>query len=306
MRRFLAGIAALALLAVAAAPVGAVTSPWTASPGQSVTYATSVQQPINADGSSVYKAARGVIPVQFSLQSGVGPFVFSSTAANPYSYLSYAPPTALTVAGITNLSANYLFTAGNCAGGAIRWSISTPSGHIFVYYGTAPNFTDCNGAASQSGTNMVSLSDLRFDTSQVGGTFYDSWANVLATYGTLSVNAVTLVVDANWAAGDQVITLSSATVNADTFTPAASSPLASTCNLPPATIKISYQATSISQPADETLVSAVNDSGTSFRIVGCKYIYNLSVSSLSGQGIYTVSAVINGTPATGSATFTLK
>ena len=286
--------------------MGAVTGPWTTYPAQTAVYGVNVQQPINADGTSVYKAARGVIPVQFSLQSGVGSLVFSSTTTNAYSYVSYAPPTALTVAGITNLSANYLFTFGNCAGGAIRWSISTPSGHIFVYYGTAPNFTDCNGAASQSGMNMVSLTDLRFDTSQVGGTFYDSWANVLATYGTLSVSAVTLAVDGGWAAGDQVVTLSSATVNADTFTPAAASPLAPTCNLPAATIKISHAATSTAIPVDEALVSAVNDNGTSFRIVDCKYMYNLAVSSLSGPGIYTVSAVVNGTPATGAATFALK
>jgi hypothetical protein len=38
----------------------------------------------------------------------------------------------------------------------------------------------------------------------------------------------------------------------------------------------------------------------------CVHMYNLAVSSLSGPGIYTVSAVINGTPATGAATFALK
>jgi len=37
-----------------------------------------------------------------------------------------------------------------------------------------------------------------------------------------------------------------------------------------------------------------------------KYMYNLATSSLSGVGTYTVTAVINGTPATNPATFDLK
>ena len=42
-----------------------------------------------------------------------------------------------------------------------------------------------------------------------------------------------------------------------------------------------------------------------FRVVDCKYMYNLATSSLSGVGTYTVKATIGGTTFT-VATFDLK
>jgi hypothetical protein len=48
------------------------------------------------------------------------------------------------------------------------------------------------------------------------------------------------------------------------------------------------------------------DNNEYFRIVDCKYMYNLATSSLSGTGTYKVEAVINGTPAGGAAYFDLK
>ncbi len=43
-----------------------------------------------------------------------------------------------------------------------------------------------------------------------------------------------------------------------------------------------------------------------FRQVDCKYIYNLDVSSLSGQGTYRVYARINGMNLSDPATFDLR
>src|SRR6188474_2708915 len=67
---------------------------WAAYPGQSTSYQTSVQQPINADGSSNFKSnGKAVIPVKFGLSQGTGPFVFESIGSdtsidNDYSFLS--------------------------------------------------------------------------------------------------------------------------------------------------------------------------------------------------------------------------
>jgi hypothetical protein len=43
-----------------------------------------------------------------------------------------------------------------------------------------------------------------------------------------------------------------------------------------------------------------------FRIVDCKYMYNLATSSLSGVGTYTVYVVINGVQAASPAGFDLR
>src|SRR5262249_26159665 len=166
-----------------------VTTPngtWDAYPGQSATYQAAVQQPINADGSSNFKAnGRAVIPVKFALFQGTGPFVFESIGsdtdtANDSSYVSFTPNTPVTFNDITALSAVYAFTEGNCHGGALRWQVRTsPTQAVFIYYGDYPNFTDCT-TNSQSGTNMINMADLRYDTTQYGGTFYDTYANAKA------------------------------------------------------------------------------------------------------------------------------
>ena len=46
-------------------------------------------------------------------------------------------------------------------------------------------------------------------------------------------------------------------------------------------------------PPNETPDNIQKDSGQYFRIVDCKYIYNLDISTLSGPGTYRVYANIN-------------
>jgi len=75
----------------------------------------------------------------------------------------------------------------------------------------------------------------------------------------------------------------------------------STCNLPPATIAL-YR-TSGSSPGliNESSYIAPADSGSSFRISSCQYVYNLDSKAL-GVGIYQVTISIN-SQQIGSATF---
>jgi len=48
------------------------------------------------------------------------------------------------------------------------------------------------------------------------------------------------------------------------------------------------------------------DNDSVFRVVDCKYMYNLDVRSLNGAGTYKVEAVIGGMPALGAAFFSLR
>jgi hypothetical protein len=309
----LAASAALLLPLLVVVPASAATAgTWFAYPGNVATYETAVQQPINLDGSSNFKSnGNAVIPVKFGLSAGSGPFVFESifsdtSADNDYSFLSFTPAAPLTFAELTELSANYLFTLGNCGGGALRWSVRVSSTQsVFIYYGALPNFTDCEGANNQSNVNMIGMSDLRYDTSQVGGTFYDSYANALALVGSTPIIRASLVLDGGWT-GDQRLTLSSATVNDNTFTPPAASPPVSTCDLPPAEIKVTKTSGTASGPVNDPVSIQPADNDGLFRIVDCKYMYNLATSSLSGIGRYEVEVVINGVPVPGVAFFDLR
>jgi hypothetical protein len=56
---------------------------------------------------------------------------------------------------------------------------------------------------------------------------------------------------------------------------------------------------------DPVSIQPPDDNGM-FRVVDCKYLYNLATSSLSGVGRYQVEVVIDGVPAPGSAFFDLR
>jgi len=301
------------------------TGSWVAYPGQQTIYQTQIKKPINADGSSIFaNDTTSVIPVQFGLLSGLGPFVFESiysdnpgNTADDYSYLSFAPSPAITFNQITTLKATYTFTLGDCHGGSLRWSVRTsPTQSVFIYYGAVPEFGNggVNGCTpsstlgvDQSGVNMIGQPDLRYDTSQyAGGTFYDSYSHAQTLVGTIPVTSATLVLDSGWA-GDQRLTLGPTTVNDNTFTPPSATALKSTCNLPAADIRVTKESgTPPLGVVNEPVSIQPADTNGHFRIVDCKYIYNLAVSSLSGDGEYKVEVVINGNPVPPGATFGLK
>src|SRR5678815_2468545 len=118
-----------------------------------------------------------------------------------------------------------------------RWSVRVSATQsVFIYYGDYPNFTNCT-TPTQSGANMINLADLRYDTSQVGGTFYDSYAHALSLVGGMAIVRASLVLDSGWV-GDQVLTLTSATVSSNTFVPSSGAG-SQTCDLPTASIPVS-------------------------------------------------------------------
>jgi hypothetical protein len=337
----LAGAFALCSGEVVGGPVWAQSTAgtWSHFPAQTPVFTAVVRPPIKANGTSVFNDG-SVIAVKFKLMTGSGVFLFESVWSNnfpeegesilddDYAALTFAPAGSLTFNDITNLTADYAFTMGNCQGGSLRWSVTFdlvgdnpfPPGEgepdprsndqsVFIYYGGHPNFTDCTtGADNQSGVNMIGLSDLRYDTSQVGGTFYDTYANAQTLVGTEPVVGVTLVVDSGWmqdefgAYKDQSVALTSAQVNDNVFVPVTGEPT-STCTLPPAAITVVED---INGPADPaTAQFRLNDSffGNTNQ---CTYTYNLVTSSLFGPGHYSVYVVIDNQAIQNPGQFTLE
>jgi len=298
---------------------------WGAYPGQSTTYGAVVQQPINADGSSNFKAnGKTVIPVKFALAQGTGAFVFESvfsdnpaTTANDFSFLSWRPSTPLTFADVTELSAIYAFTDGDCAGGSLRWSVrlndNGTNRNLDIHYQPGANgLSQQTCAPGTSGANLIASSDTiyvinNFTYAGSPYTFQSSYnttyTDVLGQLGSLPVVGMTLIVDSGWGAnGDQVVALTSATVGvgganaySETFTPQPSSPVAGTCPTQQATISITKIDGAPTGDVNEPTSIQPQDNNGIFRIVDCKYMYNLATSSLSGVGTYTVKATIDGT-----------
>jgi hypothetical protein len=77
-----------------------------------------------------------------------------------------------------------------------------------------------------------------------------------------------------------------------------------TCTLPPANIAVTRLTGTSPGTVDESLYEMAADSGTSFRISSCQYIYNLAARAL-GPGTYEVDIVI-ATQVVGSGFFALK
>ncbi|HEX4813534.1 MAG TPA: hypothetical protein VFV66_12370, partial [Nonomuraea sp.] len=57
---------------------------------------------------------------------------------------------------------------------------------------------------------------------------------------------------------------------------------------------------------NEPVTIQPGDDNGAFRVVDCHYMYNLAISSLDGPGTYEVSAVVDGVPADGEASFQLR
>lgn len=303
MRRVVAVLAAASLCLTLAGGAAAYTNyggGWEADPGQGASsFSASVQQPLNADGSSNFKAkGSGVIPVKFALTQGSGPFVFASylnaTDGPAYSNVVYTPQTTTTVSDVTNLSAVYDFTTGDCRGGSLRWQLNTTAGDVFVYFYQPNGVTSCTGSDSKSGTNILTIG-ANTDRDGAIGTYVD-WSAVLAdsTYANATINWAGLIIDSGWG-GDQVINLTSATFNGITFTVPGASAGTTVCPTAPATFSISKVDGSPSGAVNDVASIQPADNNSLYRIVDCKYMYNLAIGSLSGAGTYTVKATIGST-----------
>jgi hypothetical protein len=303
MRRLVAILAASSLCLMTVAAVSAYTNyggGWEADPGQGASsFSASVEQPLNADGSSNFKAkGSGVIPVKFALTQGTGPFVFASyldAADGPaYSNVVYTPETTTTVSQVTSLSAVYTFTTGDCLGGSLRWQLNTTAGDVFVYFYQPNGVTSCTGANSKSGTNILSIGGNTDRDGSIGS--YVDWSAVLAdpTYANATINWAGLIIDSGWG-GDQIINLTSASFNGITFTVPGASAGTTVCPTAPATFSISKVDGSPSGAVNDVASIQPSDNNSIYRIVDCKYMYNLAIGSLPGVGTYTVYATIAST-----------
>jgi hypothetical protein len=316
---------------------------WGAYPGQSTTYGAAVQQPINSDGSSNFKAnGKTVIPVKFALSQGTGPFVFESIGsdvgtANDYSLLQWqakATNGSFTLNQLTTLIANYQFTTGNCHAGSLRWTVTLQDGavqrNLDIHYQPGENsLSDQFCQTGTSGTNRVDVTSTDpyvvinqfiyagtpYTFTSANPVYNTTYSDALSQLGNLVVvqNGINLILDSGFA-GDQRLTLTSAAVGVgngaatpytETWTPLPASPMTTTCPTAEAKFTITKVDGLPSGDVNEPLTIQPQDNNGIYRIVDCKYMYNLATSSLSGVGTYTVKATIGSTTFT-VATFDLK
>lgn len=138
----------------------------------------------------------------------------------PHGGVSFQQPNGkLTFADIEQLSTDYNITEADCGGGSPRFSIGIDTdddgsvdGNVFVYIGPSPNYTGCDTGWQSTG-NLIQSAEPRFDTGQVGGTFYHTHADAVNLVGDDTVLYVDLVVDASWQFGVQTVLVDNVQVN---------------------------------------------------------------------------------------------
>jgi hypothetical protein len=132
--------------------------------------------------------------------------------------IDFDTPDGMTVSQLTNLSTDYMFTAGSCGGGSPRFQINVDGKNVFVYIGPPPNYTGCpTGIWSNTGNLLGGF----VDTSQLpGGTFYDTWAHFVSLYGSHLITGIQMVADGGWAVtgGTQTVQVDNVMINSTTYT----------------------------------------------------------------------------------------
>jgi hypothetical protein len=138
--------------------------------------------------------------------------------------IDFAVASGTTFADLDTLATEYNVTDDDCAAGSPRFQINVDTGsggvkNIFGYLGPEPNYTNC----PQNTWLMTDVLDgTRFlDTSQLpGGTFYDTYAHALATYGSYPVTGIQLVADSGYAFldGEQTVLVDNTNIDGTTYT----------------------------------------------------------------------------------------
>jgi len=150
-----------------------------------------------------------------------------SDAAPGFGGVSYGVEAGTTFADLATLSSDFRVEADDsCVGGSPRVSIGIDTtgdgvrdGSIFAYFGTDSGGAPCVPGTWQNSGDFLEVGRL-LDTSQLGGTFYDTYANALADYGSYGVTSISVVVDASWAAADseQAADIDNTLINSTLFT----------------------------------------------------------------------------------------
>lgn len=127
----------------------------------------------------------------------------------------------MTFGQVGKLGTDYNFTAASCGLGSPRFQINVSTGsgtkNAFVYIGPPPNYTNCAMNTWVSTGNLATPTSF-VDTSQLGGTFYDTFAHADVAFGSLKVTGIQLVVDAGFQFGTQTVLIDNVMINNRTFT----------------------------------------------------------------------------------------
>lgn len=133
-------------------------------------------------------------------------FSLQMAAPNTYAYAALVLPAHFRVEDVTAFSMDSYYIEGTCGGGSPRAQLrvdvndnkvlDAADKNIFVYGGAAPSFNGCTQGVWYS-DNLLDGAK-RWDTTQIGGTFYDTQVGAIAKASGHDVLAAVFVWDSAW------------------------------------------------------------------------------------------------------------
>lgn len=147
-----------------------------------------------------------------------------SAGSLTYGYVFLKDLHGATMDQLTTLSTDYYLMAGDCGGGAPRFSIFLSNGQeVFAYIGPTPDFTGCALNSWASTGNLVNAGAPVWDSSQLTGCGAYGSTFAQATYCAdtlgLTIVAIQLVIDGGWAVSAQTQTFlfNNVQINSDVY-----------------------------------------------------------------------------------------
>jgi hypothetical protein len=144
--------------------------------------------------------------------TGTGPYTLTSTDST-YSILRFINNEQVNFGDLTNLDLSYDVLQGGVGGGAPRIVVVTDANHdgladgdFAINLGPAGSFVDPSLGVHNSG-NLLAMNDLgRYDLSDLGGSFYTTYNDALATAGGFGVLRFSVVLD-SYGGADKTFTI---------------------------------------------------------------------------------------------------
>ena len=133
--------------------------------------------------------------------TGTGPYTLTSTDST-FSVLRFVNNETFNFADLISLQLTYDAQQGGVGGGTPRIAVVTDANHdgvadgdFLITLGPAGSFADPSLGVHSTG-NLLAQNDLgRYDLSDIGGSFYTTYADALATAGSFGVLRFSILVD---------------------------------------------------------------------------------------------------------------
>jgi hypothetical protein len=174
-------------------------------------------------GAPAYKLVGSATLVSPGHNSTTAVEMASPGTTDPWGAIGFTVTSGLKLSQVTTLDTDYELRAGNCLGGAPRFTLGVAKGgsattEIYFYFGRQPDGSISCPTGTWTTTGNVATPSFLVDTNALpGGSYSDPYSDVQTRYGGYSIKYIAIDVDGGWDA-PQTVDIDNTQVNAALYT----------------------------------------------------------------------------------------